>query len=261
MSLFSIITITRDNLAGLTRTWESLKTQTCRDYEWVVIDGASRDSTLSFLKDKPALVVSEPDQGLYDAMNKGIERAGGDYLIFMNAGDSFADENVLSAMAPLLENREPFFLYADSHEEAGTSDTVDKPGNLYRKRARSHQSAPLGMFTHHQAMVYNRQSLGNLRYDLSYKIAADYDLTLRFLRKNGGGEILYWPHPLCLFEAGGISQQRAQQGRTEQYKIRKALRLVLPPVNALIYAGQSLSLALRRGFPGLYRALRRDIAR
>ncbi|MCD8493951.1 MAG: glycosyltransferase [Alphaproteobacteria bacterium] len=255
MSLFSIITITRDNMDGLARTAESLAAQTCPDYEWIVVDGASIDGTLEFLKDKPALVVSEPDRGLYDAMNKGIERANGQYLIFMNAGDVFAGDNVLAGLATLLaEAGNPAFLYADSEEEGEKS-------RIYYKHARSHHMAALGMFTHHQAMVYDRAVLGDLRYDLSYKIAADYDLTLRFLQQNGAGKIVYWPHALCRFEAGGISQQRAQQGRAEQYKIRQALRLVLPPLNMLIYKGQSLSLALRKHMPGLYRALRRDIAR
>lgn len=253
MSLFSIITITRDNAGGLAKTYQSLQSQTFKGYEWIVVDGASTDSTLEFLKDKAALVVSEPDKGLYDAMNKGIDRAGGDYLIFMNAGDAFAGDDVLGRLAAVLSHK-PAFLYADAYEEAAT-------GQPFLKRARRHEGAALGMFTHHQAMVYGREAMGDLRYDLAYPIAADYDLTLRFLRKNPEGAVVYWPHPLCLFETGGISQRRARQGRAEQYKIRKGLGVVPAPVNLLIYLRQTLALLLRRVCPQLYRFFKRAIIR
>lgn len=118
-----------------------------------------------------------------------------------------------------------------------------------------------GMFTHHQAMVYGREALGDLRYDLRYRIAADYDLTCRFLHRNKGGKTLYWPHPLCLFEAGGVSQIRAAQGRAEQYRIRQALGMASFPVNAAIYGRQAASLVLRRLCPPLYRFAKARIAR
>jgi putative colanic acid biosynthesis glycosyltransferase len=249
MSLFSIITITRNNVEGLAKTHASLATQNFREIEWIVVDGASTDSTLEFLKDKAALVVSEPDKGLYDAMNKGIDRAGGAYLVFMNAGDCFAGPDVLARLADALAAK-PAFLYADACENG-------EDGRPFLKRARDYREAALGMFTHHQAMAYNRARLGDLRYDLAYPIAADYDLTLRFLKGNSTSGVVYWPHPLCLFEAGGISQQRARQGRAEQYKIRRALGTVSPLVNAAIYARQTLALALRRLCPPLYRFFKR----
>ncbi len=87
--LFSVITVTRNNLVGLRRTHESLRIQSCGDYEWIVVDGASDDGTADYLKKTGANWVSEPDRGIYDAMNKGIARAQGRWLIFMNAGDEF----------------------------------------------------------------------------------------------------------------------------------------------------------------------------
>lgn len=244
--LFSVITITRNNAKGLRATCESLKQQICMDYEWIVIDGASTDSTLEYLKDKPALLVSEPDLGIYDAMNKGIERAGGAYLIFMNAGDRFAGPGVLQNLAGLTKTK-PAFLYGDSYEE--------QPGaKAFYKKARSHKKQGWGMFTHHQAMVYRREILGDLRYNLRYKIAADYDFTLRFLEK--GGQVVYWPNPLCLFEAGGVSQQQAAPGRQEQFLIRKNLG-ISPLRNRTIFMLQYVNYALRRLFPPLYRLLKR----
>ena len=83
-ALFTIITITKDNAAGLQKTWKSLMSQTCTDYEWIVIDGNSSDGTKSLLKSTDAKWVSEPDNGIYDAMNKGIDKAKGDWLLFLS---------------------------------------------------------------------------------------------------------------------------------------------------------------------------------
>lgn len=239
--LFSVITITRNNAKGLEATYASLAAQGFTDYEWIVIDGDSEDSTLDFLKDKPAFVVSEPDRGIYDAMNKGIDRAGGAYLIFMNAGDRFAGPDVLQALAEIVKAK-PAFVYGDSYE-----------GGFYKK-ARHHHKRFQGMFTHHQAMVYAKDALGDLRYDLRYKIAADYDLTLRFLNK--AGAFVYWPQPICVFEAGGISQQNAGLGRLEQFLIRKGLG-VSPLINGTIFALQYANYTLRKLCPPLYQFLKR----
>lgn len=244
--LFSVITVTRNNLTGLAATWQSLAAQTCTDFEWIVIDGASTDATLSFLKDKPALVVSEPDRGIYDAMNKGIERAGGTYLIFMNAGDRFAGPEVLASLAALLHTT-PAFLYADALEG-------------FYKTARPHSAIHQGMITHHQAMVYNRAALGELRYDLRWSVAADYDLTLRFLKDIQEEKIIYWPRALCIFEPGGLSQRRVWKGRAEQYKIRAGLGMSAP-LNAFVFTAQTLLYTLRRACPPLYRFFKSRIRR
>ena len=90
--LFSIITVTKDNLRGFLETRQSVKGQSCRDYEWIVVDGNSSDGTKTHL---PPHSVSEADKGIYDAMNKGIDRATGRYLIFLNAVDLFEDIDIL----------------------------------------------------------------------------------------------------------------------------------------------------------------------
>jgi putative colanic acid biosynthesis glycosyltransferase len=95
---YSIITVCRNNLNGLQRTCESIEAQSFSDFEWIVIDGASTDGTVEFMTNKVQDNISffsEPDEGLYDAMNKGIDKASGDYLIFMNSGDQFMSGNSL----------------------------------------------------------------------------------------------------------------------------------------------------------------------
>ena len=191
---FSIITITKKNPIGFQKTKQSIESQNCSDFEWVVVDG-----------DK------EPDNGIYDAMNKGLDRAKGDYIIFMNAGDVFYDAGTLSRIA----QQEADFIYGDAAED----------GNFI-KRARSHTQITKGMITHHQAMVYKRSVIADRRYDESYKIAADYKFTVQHIMESK--TFAYIDQPLCIFESGGVSQTHAARGRGEEKVIRSELGLRSP---------------------------------
>lgn len=257
--LFSIITITRNHKSGLMKTAQSIHNQTYQNFEWIIIDGASSDGTGDdFINYRAAKIISEPDKGIYDAMNKGIDKATGDYLIFMNAGDVFASSDVLEKIDPLTKSH-PHFIYGDSREDK------------YYKAARSHRKINWGMFTHHQAMFYNRKDLGLLRYDLNYKIAADYDLTLRFLNSfplQGGRlgwgcnknslKISYAPTPICIFETGGISQTNAKQGRDEQFTSRQKNKSCGQFKNHLIRLIQVIRYITRKYMPLIYWKIIRD---
>lgn len=277
LPLFSIVSVTYNNLAGLHRTAQSVAAQSCRDFEWIVIDGGSEDGSARFLEDfsfenggsfedresfknraaSPALPgyfwISEPDAGIYDAMNKGLARARGRYTIFMNAGDCLASPRTLGLVAAALalekKDRAVDFIYGDSLESDGKSPAIHKV-------SRPSSALAYGMFTHHQSMIYRTERLLSLspRYDQNYDISADYDLTCRFLC--GAQETLYIPRPLCLFEAGGISQRRTARGRRQQYQIRRRLGLCNPIENAFIFLIQSASLFLRRLAPDSYWRLR-----
>lgn len=236
---FSVITVTRNNLRGLKKTYKSILSQICDDYEWIVIDGASTDGTSDFLNENCYNWISEPDKGIYDAMNKGIDRASGDYLIFMNAGDCFAMPKTLDYIKQRAINQNPDFIYGDAIEDR------------HLKKARHHMNINYGMITHHQAMAY-KAPLSH--YDLNYKIAADYDLTFQIVKNSA--HILYIPTALCLFESGGISQQKVRQGRTEQFKIRHSHN-ILPLENGLIFISQTLLYQLRRFSPRLYWLLKK----
>ena len=247
---FSIVTVALNHLDGLRATQESIAAQACRDYEWVIVDGGSDDGTVNFLRDLDDNVAwsSAPDSGIYDAMNIGIEGARGRYIVFMNAGDCFAAADtlarVLSAVnsAALTQQNSPDFIYGDAIE-----------GGQY-KVAKSHQNIARGMFTHHQAMFYTRKSVGDLRYDLRYPIAADYKFTAQFLRRNTNA--LYVPAPLCDFETGGVSQTNARAGRGEQFYIRRDLGIGNMLTNVALYAAQSMIWGLRQHMPRLYWAMR-----
>lgn len=237
--IFSIVTVTLDNLAGLKRTGESLKNQSFQGFEWIVIDGASRDGTVDYLNNSNTCWISEADSGIYDAMNKGLARAQGEYVLFLNAGDALAARDTLEKIAAQMEkqNERPDFVYGDSLEGGA------------RKPARAHGTRDWGMFTHHQAMIYRRGAIGMLRYDLRHEIAADYEFTCRFLES--ARRVLYCPFPICVFEPGGVSQRRALQGRREQFAARKNLGCGAAK-NALIFCAQSLAWNFRRALPRAY---------
>lgn len=244
--LFSIITVTLNHSGGLKRTHESLKNQDFGDYEWIVIDGRSTDDTVEYLKSVQANYISEKDRGIYDAMNKGIDRANGQYLIFMNAGDCFSGTNILSALKKIIEKENPDFIYGDALENIDAQTLA--------KKARHHSKITQGMITHHQAMIYSRSLIDNIRYNQSYKIAADYDLTLQLLNK--AEKISYLPQAICIFESGGISQQQVLKGRKEQFRIRRTNGMSAIH-NIMIFTGQSFAYMLRKTIPALYWFLKR----
>lgn len=241
--MISIITVTLNHLDGLKRTAGSVLEQSCGDYEWVVIDGGSDDGSLDFLNTLPRVdIISEPDGGIYDAMNKGLERVCGQYTIFMNAGDVFYSAQTLKTIVELCTQEQPDFIYGNAIEQGRC------------KAARSHNQKEWGMFTHHQAMVYSRAMIGVSRYCERYRIAADYEFTLRVLERCPHVE--YIAQPLCEFESGGVSQSHAWEGRIEQFKIRHDLKVCNIFENLCIFVAQTLAHTLRGNVPRLYWWLR-----
>ena len=151
---FSIITVTYNAEAVLEDTIQSVISQTYHHVEYIIVDGASKDSTLSIIdryRDRITRIVSEPDKGLYDAMNKGICLATGDYLCFLNAGDSFHEDDTLQQMVRSISGNElPDVLY-------GETELVDKEGHFIRMRrlaapeVLTWRSFKQGMLVCHQA--------------------------------------------------------------------------------------------------------------
>ena len=188
--LFAIITATYNAGPTLGRTLESIDSQTFTDYEHIIVDGASRDNTLEIAGAHPSprrRVVSEPDKGIYDAMNKGIGYTTGQYLIFLNAGDKFHDADTLKLLADTITaNNTPGIVY-------GQTNIVDNDGknlgprHLLAPDQLTLQSFADGMLVCHQAFVALRRIADF--YNLKYRFSADYDWCIRCLqhsRKNVG---------------------------------------------------------------------------
>lgn len=189
------------------------------DFEWIVVDGKSEDGTVAFLHgldSSPYLHwISESDDGLYDAMNKGIEMATGEYLLFLNAGDELAGPDVLEKTAASIKTRDwPDLLYGNSYER-----TPD--GQLLRKKSRSHRRIWYGMFTHHQSIFYKRKVVGSLRYRLEYPVCSDYAFTGEVLARSAN--IIRLPFEVSSFAQGGLSFQAQVQGERDHWKIKKEI--------------------------------------
>ena len=182
---FSIITVTYNAGAVLEDTIQSVITQTYRNVEYIIVDGGSKDHTLDIInryREHIHTLVSEPDKGLYDAMNKGIRLATGDYLCFLNAGDELHEDDTLQLMVHSITGTElPDVLY-------GETAIVDEEGHFLRMRRLSApenlnwKSFKDGMLVCHQAF-FPRRELAE-PYDLRYRISADFDWCIRIMKKS-----------------------------------------------------------------------------
>lgn len=187
MLKFTIITCTYNAAPTIERTILSVDNQTYQNIEHLIIDGASKDDTLKVASiSKRAKVVSEPDKGLYDAMNKGIRLATGDYLIFLNAGDKFHSPDTLLQVAEMLNGDEDVIY--------GETALVDNDGKFIKMRRLqapkklNWKSFQKGMLVCHQAFWVKRELALQTLYNLKYRYSADVDWCIRIMKQS---EVLF----------------------------------------------------------------------
>lgn len=247
----SVITVVRDDLEGLRRTYASLAAQRNRSFDWIVVDGGSLDGTREYLDRHHCELFwwsSQPDDGIFDAMNRGLAKAEGDYLLFLNAGDTLPEPDTFArVLRALVCAGLPDLIYGDSYER-----TLD--GHSRLKPARNRRLVWYGMFTHHQAFLYRRRIVDGLRYDLDYKVGADYAFTISALRR--ARSVLRLHIPLAVCAPPGWSARHPAAGRRDQWRIRRNL-LALPPfVCDVIALFQNMTWHVRTTFPYLFHTLR-----
>ncbi len=215
--LFSIITVTYNAAKVLNATLKSVEEQSFRDFEYLVIDGASTDETLSLVEQAgiaTTTVWSEPDKGLYDAMNKAIDRAQGQYLIFLNAGDAFATPETLAHIAVSVQDH-PDVIY-------GQTQLVDIAGNIVGMRhltAPKHltwQSFKDGMLVCHQAFIARREMCPH--YDLKYRFSADYDWCVKVLKQSESTAYV-GDEPIISYLSEGLTTENHKKSLRERYNI------------------------------------------
>ena len=180
---FSVITVTYNAGKVLEDTIQSVVFQTYRNVEYIIVDGNSKDNTLVIVdkyRDRISKVISEPDKGLYDAMNKGVKMAVGEYLIFLNAGDAFHAPDTLQRVADIIGADRPGVVY-------GETAIVDAERNfIMMRRLRAPEkltwrSFSQGMLVCHQAFIA-RRDIAPL-YDLQYRYSADVDWCIRCMKQ------------------------------------------------------------------------------
>jgi glycosyltransferase involved in cell wall biosynthesis len=182
--VFSVITVTYNAVEVLERTISSVLSQSYPQLEYIIIDGGSSDGTKELIEPYAAAGllcrISEPDRGLYDAMNKGLKMASGDYVWFLNAGDTFKNTDTVERIAAVCkENRMPDVVY-------GETDLMDADGNVFAERRLktperlTWKSFRMGMLVCHQAFIVRREMAS--AYNLKYRFSADFDWCIRCMK-------------------------------------------------------------------------------
>lgn len=214
---YSIITINFNNREGLCKTIESVVSQSFKDYEYIIIDGGSTDGSVDVIKqyaDKIDYWVSEPDKGIYNAMNKGILKAHGEYLNFMNSGDYFFDNNVLEKVNPFLKADIIQGLIYDNAKKDFSKIYFDKLSMRYFYEGT----------IWHQAGFFNKSLFKDSLYNENYKIVSDWLFYMqKIIFENKKIDII----PICVafFEGDGISSNNTKLNSEER---KKALQSLLP---------------------------------
>ena len=216
--LISIITVCFNAEHHIEATLLSLKQQSFKNFEHIVIDGASTDSTLEIIKKQApeqTFVVSEPDKGLYDAMNKGLKLAKGKYVLFLNAGDSFHNAATLQK-------------YADSAKENPDiiyGDTIIVDFNR-KEIGRRHLSVPEkldkgsfsnGMLICHQAFMVKKELTSP--YDLSYRFSSDYDWCVKCINRSSSEKCINLKQVTIDYLSDGLSDNHKKDSLKERFLI------------------------------------------
>ena len=201
MAKLSIITINFNDAAGLKKTMESVNNQIVCDFEHLIIDGGSTDDSLKVIEENKTNVTrwtSEPDEGIYDAQNKGISHAKGEYLLFLNAGDYLVDEFVLENVYPHLAGEALIY---------GDMQTCDDQGQIkhLKMHPKINKKVLFSDTIWHPSSFFKKAVFDRLgKYDLSYKIAADYEFYCRIILSFRVPK-KYIPIEISVFDTTGVS--------------------------------------------------------
>lgn len=235
--MLSIITATYDAAVHVPRLIESLAIQSDQNFEWVVQDGGSSDNTLDLIggASVPADIRSSPDAGIYDALNRGLARAKGRYLIFLGADDVLHDGAVVRDVNLALESRSPDVLLAQAI--AGPNQTVVTSGLSWRSLVVN--------TIHHQGAVYGAHLFSDFRYDEKLRVCADYELTLQLYRRRAELRIAHLGRVLTTCGAEGVSHMHDEVGNYQEMDVVR--RRHLPSVLASpLHQAAMLNMRRRR---------------
>jgi glycosyltransferase involved in cell wall biosynthesis len=206
--LISAITVCYNAEEIIEKTLKSITTQNCNDIEYIVIDGKSTDKTCDIIeryKNQISQFISEKDTGIYNTMNKGVKVAQGEWIIFINAGDTFAEICTLNKVIPYLSTPDYDIVYGDVLRK-------DRKRNLISKKA----SAPINMhrmFFCHQSSFCRKKLLIENPFDEKYKLSSDFKfIKISFLR---GCRFKQVDFPIAIFDLTGVSNTRRNVGLWE----------------------------------------------
>jgi len=249
----TIITVTLNCLEELKKTYISLSTQNCIDFQWLIKDGLSTDNTIEYCEELKRIsnfeidIISSKDTSIYDAMNQSFQYIRGEYCLFLNSGDLLSSDNVIS----MFVNRN----YYNSNLVFG--DVIDIHKNQLKivKQHRHINYIYRSLPTSHQSIFYLTKTLQTVAYPCEYKICGDYAITaLIFLKdKNSYCELNY---PISIFSLGGYSSSNRIKLLNEAFNIQQKI-LRTPLILSIYYITLSfISLLLLDKTPMIYKLLR-----
>jgi glycosyltransferase involved in cell wall biosynthesis len=242
--VLSVITIVYNNVRDIERTLLSVLNQSYTNIEYIVVDGASSDGTIDILKkyeSRLSKLIIEKDKGIYDAMNKGLALASGDYVLFMNSGDEIYAADTVAKVFATAADADIYYGETEMYNEQWQS--------LGRRRHRapehfSWKSFRLGMSVSHQA-IYIRRSL-TAPYDLQYQLSSDIDWVIKAAKK--ARKTVRVQGYVAKYLVGGMSKKRHQQSLKERFAIFTKHYGFIPNVfNHLVIAFKLMSYYLRTG--------------
>jgi glycosyltransferase involved in cell wall biosynthesis len=213
--LLSVITVVFNNSKDIERTMLSVLQQTYRNIEYIIIDGASTDGTIDIInkyQNQISHLISEPDKGIYDAMNKGLKLAKGDYVLFMNSGDEIYEKDTVQNVFNSFPNADIYY---------GETEMLNE--QLISEGRRRHKSPEIltlksfkyGMSVSHQA-IYIKRSLTKL-YSPEYKLSSDIDWILSSIHQSN--KIVNTKQYVAKYLMGGMSKKRHRESLLERYRI------------------------------------------
>jgi len=215
--LVTIITITFDLIKSgrekyFRQCLESVRQQTYKNIEHIIIDGASKDGTLKMISEYVEKgwikLYSEADKGIYDAMNKGIKKASGKYINFLHTDDFFQNKDAVKLSVSALEESGADYSFADTQ---GIDAERNKPVDVWHGNI---NKIPFGTHYCHQSMFTSREALLELSgFDTSYRISADSDLMTKLVSLDK--KYVYIPKTIVSYRSGGLSNQYIKETRKE----------------------------------------------
>ncbi|MEI6311167.1 MAG: glycosyltransferase family 2 protein [Bacteroidota bacterium] len=219
----TIITVVYNRMKDLKYTIDNVVNQTFNNYEYLIIDGGSSDGTLELIQSygsKISAYLSEKDQGIYDAMNKGLIRANGEYLMYMNAGDGFYNNHILEEIFGQM-HQQADFIYGDTMFIDQQQKEIGLMSEIRNRPLHEHiqwREMKYGMLFCHQSFIVKKE-IAPL-YDMHYKWSADIDWILKCM-KVSRSSFYFTPFPIARFQLGGASLQHQRSSLIERFMIIK----------------------------------------
>ena len=220
MNKLSVVTIVKDDSVGLSRTYQSLVSQTFRDWQMIIVVGDSVDSSFNLaqniaLSDKRVRSIRQTNHGIYEAMNIGIDQAEGEYLWFMNSGDVFANKECINEALALIVNSDVALIIGGyrlknlGRQHSFAAKRINITKFLFTRKGGCHQS-----------MLFETQEVRNLGgYSTNYRLASDFDLIVRILKSRSALRV---PNVFSEIEPGGRADLGIRSVYREKHEIRQA---------------------------------------